>query len=156
MANPASFVEHVTDLFSSLGDVAVRRMFGGHGLFFDGLMFGLLDDGELFLRTDEVCEQVFLSAGGKRWIYPSRKGPMETRYLQPPAVAMEDPEAMREWFALSLEAARRKHQAKPAKAAAKRTGKPRKPATKSAQPGKSSRKPFAKRRRRNDKPARLR
>jgi len=115
MANPASFVEHVTDLFSSLGDVDVRRMFGGHGLFCGGLMFGLLDDGELFLRTDEVCEQAFLKAGGKRWIYPSPKGPMETRYLQPPAIAMEDPDAMREWFALSFEAARRKHQAKSAK-----------------------------------------
>jgi DNA transformation protein len=108
MANPASFVEHVTDLFSPLGDVALRRMFGGHGLLCDGLMFGLLDDGELFLRTDELCEQAFVAAGGTRWIYPSRKGPMETRYLQSPAVAMEDPEPMREWFKLSFEAARRK------------------------------------------------
>jgi DNA transformation protein len=129
MANSPSFVQHVKDLFAALGEVTARSMFGGHGLYCDGLMFGLLDDGELFLKTDEVCEQAFLKGGGKRWVYPSPKGPMETRYLQPPTVAMEDPEAMREWFVLALGAARRKQAAKMAKRPGTRRAKPRKRVT---------------------------
>jgi DNA transformation protein len=107
VANTRSFVEHSLDLFAPLGDVTARSMFGGHGLYQDGIMFGLLDDGELFLKTDELCQPAFEAAGGKCWTYPSPKGPMQTRYFQPPAEAMDDPESMREWFDLSLAAARR-------------------------------------------------
>lgn len=132
MANSPSFVEHVQDLFAPLAEVTARSMFGGHGLYFDGLMFGLLDDGELFLKTDDVCEAAFVKAGGKRWVYPSPKGPMETRYLQPPAVAMEDSEAMRGWFELALAAARRKQKSKPAKTSRTARAKPRKRVTRSS------------------------
>ncbi len=107
MANQPSFVQHSVDLFSPLAAVTARSMFGGHGLYADGLMFGLLDDGELFLKTDEECQQAFVAAGGKRWTYPSPKGPMETRYFQPPSQAMDDAELMKPWFELALAAARR-------------------------------------------------
>ena len=108
MANSPSFVRYAVDLLSPLGDVSSCAMFGGHGLYLDGLMFGLLDDGELFLKTDELCQAEFAAAGGKRWTYPSPKGPMETRYFAPPAEAMESSDGMKKWFELSIAAARRK------------------------------------------------
>ena len=52
MASDASFVAHAVDLVSLLGPVEARRMFGGHGLYAEGVMFALLDDGELFVKTD--------------------------------------------------------------------------------------------------------
>jgi len=112
MPNPSSFVEHVVDLFTPLCPLEARRMFGGHGLFIGGVMFGLLDDGELFLKTDDQCEPQFLAAGGRRWVYASRKGPMESRYLTPPPEAMDAPEQMRPWCELSIAAAQRIEAAK--------------------------------------------
>jgi len=44
--------EFIRDLFAPFGPVVVRRMFGGAGLFREGLMFGLVFDGALFLRVD--------------------------------------------------------------------------------------------------------
>jgi DNA transformation protein len=107
VANTPSFVRYAVDLFTPLGDVTSRGMFGGHGLYLDGIMFGLLDDGELFLKTDDLCQAQFAAAGGKRWTYPSPKGPMETRYFAPPSDAMESSDEMRKWFDLSIAAARR-------------------------------------------------
>lgn len=38
------FVEYLKEVFREFGPVSARRMFGGHGIFFDGLMIGLVAD----------------------------------------------------------------------------------------------------------------
>jgi DNA transformation protein len=96
--------------------VQARRLFGGHGLYLGGLMFGLLDDDELFLKTDAETRPRFVAAGGRMWLYP---GAEETDYLRPPDEAHEDAEAMLAWAELGLAAARRKQAEKDARARAK-------------------------------------
>ncbi|ACG71493.1 TfoX domain protein [Anaeromyxobacter sp. K] len=112
-----SFVEHAVDLLSALGPVQARRLFGGVGLYCDGLMFGLLDDDELFLKTDGETRPWFLEAGCQMWIYP---GMYETSYYRPPDEAHEDAEAMLPWARLALDAAVRAQAARAAKARAPR------------------------------------
>ena len=127
MANTSSFVQHALDLFGPLAPVTARSMFGGHGLYAEGMMFGLLDDGELFLKTDETSRPPFVAEACRAWVYPSPKGPMTTSYFQPPAAALEEPEAMRPWFALALETARRAAAAKAAKKRSKMPASPKPP-----------------------------
>jgi DNA transformation protein and related proteins len=115
MACSPSFVEHALDLLSLSGPVVARRMFGGHGLYLGGVMFGLLDDDELFLKTDAETRGRFLEAGCRMWVYPSLG---ETSYYRPPDDAHEDPEAMLPWARLALDAALRGQAAKVAKARA--------------------------------------
>jgi DNA transformation protein len=108
MANTRAFVEHVLDLVSLAGPVQARRMFGGHGLYVGTAMFGLLDDDELFLKTDAQTRARFVDAGCKPWIYTRRDGTAKrTSYFQPPDVAHEDPEAMLPWARLGIDAALR-------------------------------------------------
>ena len=116
MANSPEFVSHALDLLSLLGPVRARAMFGGHGLYERGVMFGLLDDDELFLKTDALCRPRFEAAGCRTWTYASKSGPMETGYFRPPDEAHEDPEAMLPWARLALDAALRKAAAKAVKA----------------------------------------
>ncbi|MFY3746521.1 TfoX/Sxy family protein [Anaeromyxobacter sp. Red801] len=117
MAISPSFVDHAVDLLSALGPVQARRMFGGVGLYCDGLMFGLLDGDELFLKTDGETRPWFLEAGCRMWIYP---GMYETSYYRPPDEAHEDAEAMLPWARLALDAAVRAQAARGAKARAPR------------------------------------
>ena len=44
--------DYISELFAAFGPVKVRRMFGGAGLFADGMMFGLIDDGVIYLKAD--------------------------------------------------------------------------------------------------------
>jgi DNA transformation protein len=118
MANSPDFVAWALDLLSPLGGVSARAMFGGHGLYAEGVMFGLLDDDELFLKADQEARPVFLAAGCRQWTYPGPKGPTAGGYWRPPDEAHEDPEAMLPWARLGVEAARRK-------AAARTTGRGR-------------------------------
>ena len=53
MAAGTSFGEFLQDQLGSLGHVTVRRMFGGAGVYCDGLMFGLVSDDTLYFRVDD-------------------------------------------------------------------------------------------------------
>ncbi|WP_242346428.1 TfoX/Sxy family protein [Anaeromyxobacter terrae] len=126
MANTPTFVDHALDLLSLAGPVEARRMFGGHGLYVGGAMFGLLDDDELFLKTDAETRSRFVEAGCKAWVYPRRDGRVEqTSYFQPPDGAHEEPEAMLPWARLAVDAALRARAAKEARA--RKDGKARAP-----------------------------
>jgi DNA transformation protein len=109
MASSSSFVAFALDLLAPLGPVQARAMFGGHGLYARGVMFGLLDDDELFLKTDAETRERFVGAGCRMWVYP---GMAETHYYRPPDEAHEDPDAMLPWARLGLEAALRAKAAK--------------------------------------------
>lgn len=143
------FVAHSIDLFSLAGPVQVRAMFGGYGLYLRGAMFGLLDDDEIFLKTDDACRQEFVDAGCQQWVYPSPKGPMPTQYFRPPDDAHEDAEAMLPWAGLAIAAAQRAARAKAAREAARKVRRPagRKAAGKKAAGGKAAKRSGARKKR---------
>lgn len=111
-----TFVGHVLDLLSGVGSVQPRRLFGGYGVYSRGVMFALLDDDELFLKTDAESLPRFRERGCRMWVWAS-DGP-DTDYFRPPDEAHEDAEAMLPWAQLGLDAALRVKRARAAKAAA--------------------------------------
>jgi len=40
-------------MLNDLGDVGSRAMFGGHGIFHDGVMIGLIASGVFYLKVDD-------------------------------------------------------------------------------------------------------
>lgn len=115
-----SFSGYLRDLFSELGPVTLRRMFGGQGLYHDGVIIGLVVGDELFLKTDAVTRDAFEQAGGEPFIYQGKGKPVAMSYLSPPAEAMESAQSMAPWARLAWEAALRKRA--DGKPAAKRRG----------------------------------
>jgi DNA transformation protein len=108
MPSSPDFVSHVLDLLAGLGPVEARRMFGGHGLFHQGLMFAILDDDELYLKADEQARPRFVAAGCRQWSYSGAKGTTPMGYWRPPDGAHEGAEAMLPWAILAAESALRK------------------------------------------------
>lgn len=141
MADP--FTELCVELISPLGPVRVRRMFGGQGLYVDDLFIAIIDDGQLFLKADDVSRAHFDAAGCPHFTFPNKAGePVVTSYRRPPEDALESPPLMLPWARLALEAALRaanaKARPKPAKATVKRpaakASTAQKPAAKKATP----------------------
>jgi len=138
-----AFTELCVEMLSPLGPVRVRRMFGGQGFYVDGLFMALIDDGQLFLKADELTRERFIAAGCPPFTYPTKDGErMVMSYYRPPEEALESPPLMLPWARLALEAALRAANAKVKKAPAPRTAarstteKPaaKKPAAKKATP----------------------
>lgn len=98
--------EAIHDLMSGLGRVTIKRMFGGKGVYHEGLIVALVVDGELLLKADNISAPEFEAAGCRQWVYEGhmRKGPVAMPYWSIPEDAYDDPEHMAVW-------ARKAHQA---------------------------------------------
>ncbi|WP_454719722.1 MULTISPECIES: TfoX/Sxy family protein [Cupriavidus] len=106
---PDPFVDHLLELMAPLaariGPIAARRMFGGHGLYYDGLMFALVSGGRCWLKTDDQTRARFEAEGGEPFRYSSRGREVTMRhYLSLPAGCLESAEEMTKWGRLSVEA----------------------------------------------------
>ena len=67
--------ERIAELFAGLGPVSIRRLFGGKGIYFDGVIVAIVLRGELMLKADEQSAPDFEAAGCKQWTYTgSRHG----------------------------------------------------------------------------------
>jgi DNA transformation protein len=102
-----AFVAFAVELLGQVGPVRARAMFGGHGIYCGDLMIGLVDDDEIFLKTDDGTRSRFEAEGCRQWVYTGGKKEMRTSYFRPPDEAHESSEDMEPWGRLALEAARR-------------------------------------------------
>ncbi len=115
------FVDYVIELLGPFGTVVSRRMFGGHGVYLDGLMFALVSEDALYLKADEMNRIEFEQAGCEIFSY-ARKGKRATLgFFRVPEDAMESPELMLPWartaYAAALRANAKKQAAGQAQAA---------------------------------------
>ena len=91
------FVSYVVELMQSIGPVHAKRMFGGHGIFLDGLMFGLVADSALFLKVDKETEDEFKARGLEAFTYNKKGKEFKMSYYQAPEETLEDGEEMNSW-----------------------------------------------------------
>lgn len=103
--------DHVCDLLSPLGPVAARAMFGGFGIYLDGLMFGLIAFETLYLKADESSKAPFEAAGMTRF-KPWEHKPMTMPYWEVPAEVMDDPDQLCRWGRAAFDAALRNRKPK--------------------------------------------
>jgi DNA transformation protein len=111
--NPqAAFADYACELLASVGPVSKRAMFGGYGLYADGMMFALIAFERLYLKVDAHNKPQFLASGCEPFVYDGKGKPVTMSYYEPPADAMESPELMRLWARLAFDAALRAASAK--------------------------------------------
>jgi DNA transformation protein and related proteins len=112
--------DSIRDLFAGLGEVRIRRMFGGQGVYRDDVMFALEAGGELFLKADEASAGAFEAAGSRRFVYVKDGRPMSMGYWRLPDAALDDADEAARWGRLALDAARRAATAKQGKGGRKK------------------------------------
>jgi len=100
--------ERLAELFSAYGPVAVRRMFGGAGVFADGLMIALWVEGVVFLKADEHTIPDFEREGLRPFSYETKAGTRTlTSYWRMLERLYDDPDELAVWARRALESARR-------------------------------------------------
>ena len=102
-------VSYVVDLMQSIGPVYAKSMFGGHGIFLDGLMFALIADSVLYLKVDMETVNEFIDRDLEAFTYNKKGKQFKMRYYQAPDEALEDSETMNLWannaYSVALRAA---------------------------------------------------
>src|SRR5207244_3244900 len=96
------FAAFVLDQLAVLG-VTSKRMFGGHGLYAGGVFFGLMDEGEAYLRIDDASKPDFVARGMTP--FEPWPGHVSATYWKVPADVLEDAETFVAWARRSVAAA---------------------------------------------------
>ncbi len=121
--------EAIRELFMAFGPIEVRRLFGGAGLYADGVMFGLVSGGEIFLKADADGATRFAREGCRPFEYGTRGGRRAIMsYWRLPERLYDDPDELAQWARAALAVAQATRAKKPAR---RRAGAP-KPAAKAS------------------------
>jgi len=121
MAVSPDYLQYVLEQLGGLARVTSRRMFGGIGLYCDGVFFGLIDDDTLFFKVDDTNRPDYV-ARGMAPFRPFRDRPDQSMsYFEVPADALEDRDELTAWARKSVTAAAAKP--RPAKNAKSRPAK---------------------------------
>ncbi|MBA4174622.1 MAG: hypothetical protein C0511_18705 [Hyphomicrobium sp.] len=107
MAATEDFIALIEELLVGLGPVTTKRMFGGAGVFADGVMIGLIADDTLYLKADAATQAVFEAEGLSPFVYTGKSRPIAMSYWRVPDRLYDSPEELCVWARDALIVARR-------------------------------------------------
>ena len=114
------YLDYMHDLFSAFAPVATRAMFGGHGVYRDGVIVAIVIDEAIYLKVDDATRAAFEAAGSAPFVYEAKGKRVPMSYWSVPEDALDSPQEFRPWAQRAWEAALRKPKPKPKKARAKK------------------------------------
>ena len=108
----SDFIPFVQELLEAWAPVSARRMFGGYGLYHEGLMFAIVMDQRLYLKADEVNRPEFEALGLAPFTYAIKGKAVALSYWAAPDAVFDAPEEAIHWAKSAWGAALRGHLAK--------------------------------------------
>lgn len=106
MAVSESYREFVIEQLSNVVPISYRKMFGGIGVYSEGLFFAIMGDDRLYFKVDDSNYADYAAHRSEQF--------MNLRYYEVPADSLEDEDQLSEWVekALAVAALKKKKKKK--------------------------------------------
>ena len=115
----------VQESLEPMGTVSMRKMMGGATLYLDGVIFAIIVDGELWMKSDAEADAIWDAESRERFTVTFKDGTVDMmNYRRAPSDVYDDAEAMQRWVSVSVEAGRRRVVKKPKRPKKKQALKP--------------------------------
>lgn len=86
------------DLFSEFGPIALRRFFGGEGIYAGSVMIGMVFGDTVYFKTDDKTIKAFRKEGSLPFTFKKRGTEIvETTWFSLPDRLYDDPEELAHW-----------------------------------------------------------
>ncbi|MEM8695680.1 MAG: TfoX/Sxy family protein [Pseudomonadota bacterium] len=116
MSVDEGLVDWVAECLEPMGAVTMRKMMGGAVLYCEGTVFALVAEDDLYFKSDAINADTFEAAGLAKFEFTGKNGKIATmNYRRAPLDVYDDPDAMRQWARLGIEAGDRAPRKKPRK-----------------------------------------
>ncbi len=116
MARDREFHDYVMgDVFAGLTGITSRQMFGGYGIYKNGVFFALIAEGELYFKDDAGNRKYFEELGSSPFVYENNGKPLTMSYWKLPEEIMENRHEIPMWVERSVAAAGRSKRPKKAR-----------------------------------------
>lgn len=96
------FVDHVVEMLAPLGPVEARAMFGGHGLYHAGTIFGIVYEDRVYLKVTDETRPRYEDEGMDP--FTPRPGQTMRSYHEVPPEVLEDRDALVAWAKEAIQA----------------------------------------------------
>ena len=107
------FLEYIQDLLSPFGEFKSRSMFGGYGIYKNGMIIAIIIDEELYFKADQEVKTYFESFGSEQFSYFSKNGKkVHMSYWKAVPDILEQQDLMERWIDFSYEVALRSKRGK--------------------------------------------
>ena len=103
----SEFIGHLQEILEPFGPVLARRMFGGYGIYREGIMFGIVVDDTLYLKSDPTTAEDFVAKGLRQFEYQKAGKTVKMSFYLAPEDFLEDPDEAMLWAARAYAAALR-------------------------------------------------
>ena len=97
MKKQSGFIEFLYEVFEEFGQIEIPKMFGGFGVYHDGVMFGLVANDMLYLKADETTKDHFESMGLPQFEYERSGKKIKMSYYRAPEEIFDDREKAALW-----------------------------------------------------------
>lgn len=91
------FTDYLQEVFEDFGPINAKRMFGGYGVYYKGVMFALVEDDILYLKADDSNAEDFKERDLNQFEYKRAGKIIKLSYYQAPEELLEDRDMAREW-----------------------------------------------------------
>lgn len=108
----SAFAEFVLEQMTGIPGIGKRAMFGGYGIYRDGLMFALIADEALYFKANDHLADDFTALGLPPFDFLSKGKTMTLKYYRAPESVFEDSGQMRHWAEKAYRCAVRNAEAK--------------------------------------------
>lgn len=85
-------IDQAKDLFAALGLVSHRKMFGGAGIYVEGVMFALVLADEIMIKATGSLAEDLEAQGSTAFVYEAKGKSSKMSYWRLPETAFDDPE----------------------------------------------------------------
>lgn len=101
----SDYLQYVLEQLARLPRVTSRRMFGGVGLYSDGVFFGLIANDTVYFKVDDSTRERYVSRGCEPFRPYKDRPEVSMSYFQVPAGVLEDADELVPWARDAVRAA---------------------------------------------------
>jgi DNA transformation protein and related proteins len=99
-----NFTQYVcTDLLGHLNGISAKAMFGGYGIYQDGVIFALICEGQLYFKVDKNNQDYFQQHNAVQFTYNKGSKIVGMSYWQLPEAIMNNTNELNIWVQRSVQ-----------------------------------------------------
>ena len=96
----------IQDAFAVIGPVSIRKMFGGKGIYADGMIVAVVfSTGDLCVKGDDIVRETYEAGGATQWTEAMKGRQTAMPYWRVPADVLDDRDALDAWAKMARDVA---------------------------------------------------
>ena len=102
------YANYILDILLPLGNMRARKMFGGFGIYKNGIFFALIINNILYFKVDVTNQSDYESFGSKPFTYTNKNDKLVSMsYWEVPIDILENQNKLEQWVEKAVQAAQR-------------------------------------------------